>query len=388
MSTVFIHDHSFLIDQNQKVFTSGTLDAAVWSRFTNNFGILTVIGRGIKLENECHDYKSACADNVTFDLFYQIRGGLDYLKYKKQIIQKLTSYILNTEYIVLRLPSIFGYIAAKLCKKNNKKYLVEVVGCAFDSLWYYGNISGKLLSLISYYNNKKAINNANAAIYVTENFLQKRYPNPNCQTYASNVEIENFDNQVLENHLKFLQRNNNQLKIIGMIGNVALPYKGFCVLFSALRNVEMNYQLHIVGGGDTTWITKLINKYGLKSKIILRGRISEKNEIYNFLDSLDIYIQPSLTEGLPRSVIEAMSRACPIIASNTGGIPELILSDAIYQKKNAKKLSSLITNILCDIDKLQNLSKENFERSKKYASEAINQRRYQFLKEITNKICN
>lgn len=384
---IFINDHPFYVDKNKNIFTSGTLASDVWSRFTDNFGELTVIGRGIKLEDESHNHKQADAENVLFDLFFEIRGGKDYFKYKKKIVEKLTPYIQQSEYIVLRLPSNIGVIAAGICKKYNKKYFVEVVGCAYDSMWFFGNVQGKLLASITAAKNRKAIRNANAAVYVTESYLQNRYPNPNQQINASNVVIEMFESPVLEKHLNYLE-NNDSSKKIGMIGNIALPYKGYEILFKALKNVMVDFQLEIVGGGDPKWIKQLIEKFGLENKVILRGRINNRNEIYEFLDKLDLYVQPSMTEGLPRSVIEAMARACPIIASNAGGIPELISEAFIYDVKDSKHLSRLINSALDDINILKKMSIENFARSKEYSFDRINNRRYQFLQNIKKEIKN
>ncbi|NML56928.1 glycosyltransferase [Chryseobacterium cheonjiense] len=387
MSIVFINDHPFYVDKAQKVFTSGTLTSDVWSRFTDNFGKLTVIGRGVKLDNESHGHKKADAENVVFDLFFEIKGGKDYFKYRKKIIEKLTPYIQQSEYIVLRLPSNIGVIAAEICKKYDKKYFVEVVGCAYDSMWFFGNLQGKLLASITAAKNRKAIRNADAAVYVTEKYLQNRYPNSNNQINASNVVIDVFDDYVLSKHIDYLQMN-SEVKKIGMIGNISLPYKGYEVLFRALRDVKINFQLEIVGGGDSKWIKQLIEKFNLENKVILKGRINNREEIYDFLDNLDLYVQPSLTEGLPRSVIEAMARACPIIASKAGGIPELISEEFTYNVKESKRLSNLINLALNDINILKKMSRENFIRAKEYSFQTINNRRYQFLQKIKNDIQN
>jgi glycosyltransferase involved in cell wall biosynthesis len=222
---------------------------------------------------------------------------------------------------------------------------------------------------------------------VTEKYLQNRYPNPNNQINASNVVIEMFDENVLNKHLEYLQTN-SEVKKIGMIGNISLPYKGYEILFRALKQVTVNFQLEIVGGGDPKWIKNLIEKFGLENKVILKGRVNNREEIYAFLDSLDLYVQPSLTEGLPRSVIEAMARACPIIASKAGGIPELISEEFTYNVKESKRLSNLINLALNDINILKNMSRENFIHAKEYSFETINNRRYQFLQKIKKDIKN
>lgn len=386
MSITFINDHPFYVDDEKNVYTSGTLSADVWNRFTDNFGNLTVIGRGIHLDDEKHSHKLSSNKNVKFDLFFDIQGGIDYYKKRKDIITKLKPYILNSDYIVLRLPSNIGVLAADLCKKHNKKYFVEVVGCAFDSMWYFGNLQGKILAPYTAYINKKAIKKADAVVYVTKEYLQDRYPSTSPQINASNVVIEGFSDEVLKAHLNKLTLTDSFK--FGMIGNISLPYKGYEVLFKALSSINIDFTLSIVGGGDNKWINELIKKYSLENNIKLIGRINEKQKIYEFLDSLDLYLQPSLTEGLPRSVIEAMSRACPIIASNAGGIPELINNDYIYTVKDHKKLSQLILSATKNKEELKKMSIENFKNSRNYEFEIINDKRYQFFKNIRLQILN
>src|SRR5690606_32019339 len=101
-----------------------------------------------------------------------------------------------------------------------------------------------------------------------------------------------------------------------------------------------------------------------------------------------LYIQPSMTEGLPRGVIEAMARGCPIVASNVGGIPELIDEGKIYRPKDDHHLTNLINEHLNDANELVHMSKQNFGRSKEYTFENINDRRYKFFNEIKDKIKN
>lgn len=385
---VFINDHQFLADvSTNKIFTTGTLDALVWSRFTDNFGELTVIGRGKPIHSQKHTHKIASAAHVNFDLLYEVNGGFDYFKYKNKIVKKLLPYILNTDYIVLRLPSYIGVIAADLCIKYNKKYFVEVVGCAYDSMRFFGNLQGKILAPFTARQNRKAIKNASAAVYVTQYFLQSRYPNPNNQINASNVVLEDFGEEVLNYHIEVLKNNQRPFNI-GMIGNIALPYKGYEILFKALKNIHLDYHLYIVGGGEPRWIKQQIENYNLSEKVTLQGRINNREEIMSFLDGLDLYVQPSFTEGLPRSVIEAMARACPIVASKAGGIPELIPENYLYEVKDYARLADLVQSCLESPSRLIEMSKENFYKSKEYTHHTINNRRYDFFQKIKNKVKN
>ena len=103
------------------------------------------------------------------------------------------------------------------------------------------------------------------------------------------------------------------------------------------------------------------------------------DEIFNLLSEMDLYIQPSLQEGLPRAMIEAMSVGMPIIGSNAGGIPELIDKNCIFKKKNVNEIMSIIKKI--DNEFLVTQSQKNYLNSKKFDKNSLSNKRNAFYKE-------
>lgn len=94
-------------------------------------------------------------------------------------------------------------------------------------------------------------------------------------------------------------------------------------LFDGLRNLPKNsWTLDLLGDGpDILEAKKYIIENGLSDNIKFHGFISDVRRFYQ--DS-DIVLLISKSEGLPISLIEAMSESKPLVASNVGGIPELI----------------------------------------------------------------
>ena len=91
---------------------------------------------------------------------------------------------------------------------------------------------------------------------------------------------------------------------------------------------------------------KRIGENKLESHITFIGNI--KN-IPEFLSALDIYIQPSVTEGFPLSVLEAMASKLPIISSNAGGLKEMIIdgeNGITYESGDISKLEKTIHKML------------------------------------------
>jgi len=390
MEALFVHDHVFY-KQGEQYYSPGGLPSEAWNRYLKNVDKLYVVSRGSE-DKEKSGLILSSSPRIEFDLLYQVKGGLDYYKYKKDITQKLEEYIRKVDLVVIRVPSTIGYFAFKICKRLNKPFVTEVVGCAWDSSWNYGSLAIKLQAPLGYFRMKSMVRESHASTYVTEYFLQKRYPTEaKITTFASNVQIPLTDEVVKENHLDYLQESEAKILRIGCIGNLNVKYKGFDVALEALKifkkqNPDIRFQFLLVGGGNQDYVKKIIKKTQLEDDCIIVGRLQAGKEIFNFLDKLDLYIHPSKQEGLPRSVIEAMSRACPVLASNVAGIPELINASYLHDPGDVGKFSKDLQSVLTDSKRRMEMAQENFEKSKEYVLDVLEERRISFFNKVVKSL--
>lgn len=81
--------------------------------------------------------------------------------------------------------------------------------------------------------------------------------------------------------------------------------------------------MFVGGNGEISKVTQIISKYGLSDIVLFEGWVSGDKKI-ELLNKVDAYILPSYHEGLPISILEAMSYSLPIISTNVGGIPEIL----------------------------------------------------------------
>lgn len=72
---------------------------------------------------------------------------------------------------------------------------------------------------------------------------------------------------------------------------------------------------------DSNSLRQLIAEAGLNRKIMSLGI---RNDINDILNISDIYLQPSRTEGLSLSIMEALNYSLPVIGTRVGGIPEIV----------------------------------------------------------------
>lgn len=383
MKTVFAHDHVFY-KLKDCYFSNGGLSGEVLSRYTDIFGNITVVSRQKAVEIFSEKLTLINKNDVIFKEvpnFKSIRKYHNILNAKKIIKNE----VLDSDLIIIRLPSSIGKITLNYAKKFKKRYLIELVGCPFDAMWNHGSIIGKIIAPFDYFYHRVNIKNSMYTIYVTKYFLQKRYPTEGNSINCSNVSLEYVEDIALKTRLEKIKNrcNSNQKIIIGMIGSLDSSYKGFETAIEAiglLYRKNLDIELRILGKGNKSRWESYSIKNGVDKIVRFDGSFPAGKEVLNWLDKIDIYIQPSKTEGLPRATIEAMSRACPVIATNIGGIPELIDKEYLIKKNDSLNLADKIEMLIYDKDKCLDLAKNNFYKSKEYSSENLNSRRNYFFK--------
>ncbi len=117
------------------------------------------------------------------------------------------------------------------------------------------------------------------------------------------------------------------LCFLGRLGNRKGIYDLLNVLIENQEEYRGKLALYFGGDGDVEKCKKIIKDNGIEDIAKYQGWVSGEKKI-ELLNKADTYILPSYNEGLPISVLEAMSYSLPIISTNVGGIPE-ILKDGV-----------------------------------------------------------
>lgn len=93
-------------------------------------------------------------------------------------------------------------------------------------------------------------------------------------------------------------------------------------LLCMLKQKKIDFFFNIIGDGDMySEIKKYIEREDLINQVKLWGYIDNRQEINQILDQSDIFFFPSLSEGSPRVIIEAMARGVPVISTPVGSLP-------------------------------------------------------------------
>ena len=327
-------------------------------------------------------YKKLEGENVEFTPINKYKNIPDAIINKREIIDELEKVINSVDVVIIRMPSILGLLASNICRKNKKKYLIEMVACAWDGYTNHRNIFGKVVAPFIYAETKKSVRQASNVIYVTEKFLQKRYPTNGKKCACSDVNLNMLDDKIINMRVEKIQNLDIKKIKICTVANVEMKYKGHIFVFKAIKDLKnrgYDIKYYLIGNGNTIYLMNIAKRLDILDNIIFVGSLSH-DEVFKKLEEMDLYIQPSLQEGLPRALIEAMSLGLPAIGSNAGGIPELLNKNMIFRKKHTKELVQIVKSLNNEI--MKNEAIDNFNKAKYFSKENLEKVRMSFYKAV------
>jgi len=178
----------------------------------------------------------------------------------------------------------------------------------------------------------------------------------------------------------------NDKKIILFVGALH-PVKGLTYLVEAMKIIrDKNKQLILVGDGkERDHLKDLVKKYGLEKCVIFIGKVPN-DKVFKYMMASDVFVLPSLSEGFPNVVLEAMASGLPIVATNVGGLSEIVKDGEngfLVDPKNPEQIAEKINLFLEDEKFRERISKNSKNKAKEYSWESIIERLEKiYLREI------
>ncbi|MCM8781396.1 MAG: glycosyltransferase, partial [Candidatus Omnitrophica bacterium] len=186
-------------------------------------------------------------------------------------------------------------------------------------------------------------------------------------TIYNGIDITHFDCMHKNNELKKSLGIDITQKVIGTVGRLTLE-KGHIFLVKAFAKVvpELpNTILLIIGDGPLRKeLENAVDTLGLKGKVKFLGI---RNDIPNLLGIMDVFVLPSLDEGMPMALLEAMAMKKPVVASRTGAIAKVIedkVTGLLVEPAEVESLHKSIIYVLKDTKISSVLSEKAYEKVK------------------------
>jgi glycosyltransferase involved in cell wall biosynthesis len=162
--------------------------------------------------------------------------------------------------------------------------------------------------------------------------------------------------------------------VIGTLGRLA-AVKGQQDLvraFSVLLSVVPEARLLLVGDGEQeVALRSLASDLGVISRCVFGGW---RQDVGDVLRAVDIFALPSHNEGMGKALVEAMYLGCPVVATNVGGIPELItdgVEGLLVAPRDPASLAEALQRLVADVALRQRLGSRAAVRAHAYSSQLM-----------------
>ena len=347
---------------------------------------VTFLMREERLKGSTEGFSALRASDFDFVAVPDLMSPLARMLNHVRAMRTIEAAVRRSDVVVARIPSIVSRLAVGWARKLGKPYMIECVACNWDVLWNH-NWKGKLTAPWYFLMQRRVVRDSPYVVYVTEEFLQRRYPTGGRHVAISNVQLRATSSEVLDRRLTRVRLSSGlglPVKLV-TIANVAVPYKGQADVIASLPGLIRDgipVEYHLIGGGDQARLRALARRHGVEERVIFQGS-KRHAEVFRLLDEMDIYVQPSRTEGLPRAVIEAMSRALPVVGARAGGIPELLESERTFRAGDYRGFVETFKKIIPfatqELD-----ARRNFARAQAFREEVLLGRRQAFYLEFLN----
>lgn len=172
-----------------------------------------------------------------------------------------------------------------------------------------------------------------------------------------------FPNENVAAMKSIFKINENEKLILCAPGRFDEPRKGVKYLLLALQKVfpEIKSKCIIIGSGNKDTLIEYLEKLP-GNNVIFTGYIDQEFKKKMFA-MCDLFVLPSLLEGCPLSILEALAAGKPIVSINVGGIPELVKqhrNGILVKPKNPEQLAEAIISILLNKEKSEVIQINNY----------------------------
>mgnify|MGYP006291416743 CR=1 FL=1 len=276
----------------------------------------------------------------------------------KRIVNKIKPDIINTHYA-----SGYGTLSRLI---NYKPTLLSVWGSDVYDFPYQSRMKKNILT-----KNLKSATEIASTSHAMKEQTEKFINNKTIHVTPFGINLNKFK--------PFNKKDNSQTINIGIIKTLTKKY-GIKYLIKAVRillnkldsenrfSLKEKIRLTIVGDGEEKeYLINLTKKLEIDDITDFVGRIPY-NQVSEYLNSFDIFCVPSLQESFGVAAVEASACGLPVIASNVGGLPEVIedgVTGYIIPPKDAEKLSDKLYDLVIDKEKRKCLGERGYDRVKR-----------------------
>lgn len=317
-------------------------------------------------------------------------GPKQYLKVYYRVGNAIRNITEGCDAAIIRLPSTIGQRVAHKVMASGIPYAVEIVYDANDGASNSKSFVERLLWKRINHDMCKITEHADGVSCVTEKYLQSHY-----SSRKANVFTANYSSLSLDRSFYTAPRNFPTKKTFSIIHvasqvdcNTRKGHIQLIQILSLLKKCDRRVHLTFVGEDYHNGIrdlSELAKKNNVLDQVEFTGRVNRK-QLSDLLESNDIFVFPTAAEGLPRVIIEAMAKGLPCVISDVSGNPELVSKDMLSNYLDIEGFADKIDLLMNNKTIYENISKQNFEKSKSFVSNILQKKRDDFYTNLKKTI--
>ncbi len=282
-------------------------------------------------------------------------------------IRQFRADVVVSQYVYF--DGLIGAVAATLSKRP---LVVRAIGSDLKiaAKWRIGSVIAKLIFRV-----------ASGAICVSRDLeaIAQRFGARNTTVVPSPLDLRGF----LELNLG---KEKDEIVTVAHL----LPVKGISYLIRAMTHLKKGRLVILGDGSERRRLELLSTSLGLGGRVSFQGWLDHCSKFWRHLQQATVFVLPSLSEGIPRAVIEAMACGLPVVATDVGGVPEVVsdgVNGLLVPPRDEEALAKAIEYIFSDIDFQRKASAENRKAAMEYLPSIVGQRIYDYLWKISQR-CN
>ncbi|QOJ13557.1 MAG: glycosyltransferase [Planctomycetia bacterium] len=396
---VITEDH--YVASPQGVFTRFGLDYDYWTQYLRIFDEVRPLARVQTVESADPSWRRSDGPRVNFAPIPFYQGIASLAKSLSRVRRAVRDGLCcdapesdNTRYYyAMRGSGPLCVLAWRALRSRGRPFARQIVGHDREGVHMGTNLRPAFLrdwiARGLYSVSRRMVREASAVAYVSAH-LREAYPeNPGTPVFFfSDV---NLNAALITRPRRADEFAADTLRIVS-VGRMN-PEKGYDVLLDAVERLlaegEARWTLEVIGvGPQLDGLRARVATGPLARRVRFSGWVPLGPELYQRLDAADLYVLPSLTEGTPRALLEAMARGLPALASNVGGVPALVHPDALLPAGDAGAWAAALRGLIGRRDELSRRSSAGFELAMRFHPDVMHARKREYwtaLREITDR---
>jgi glycosyltransferase involved in cell wall biosynthesis len=372
-------EHHF-IEVDGRIYTHITYEHDYWREFLAVFDEVVAVAR-VRTETRVPDgWTRADGDGVRFHPLRDYLGFSQLLRSLRTVHRQCGEAMAEPGPVLLRLGPI-SLMCRRHLRRQGRPFAFEGLGHGGESvarirslrLLRAGSVLGGLIHAMS----KRQAADASCANYVSR-YVQRLYPTRSGREWVISDVL--LPPQAYGDPRPAESFRRRPLRII-TVGRLE-PEKAQTDLLTAvalLAKRGRDVRCELVGGGrDMESLRRQAAEAGIAGRVVFHGPVASGAPVTALLREADLFVLPSLSEGLGRALVEAMAVGLPAVGSRVGGVPELLEDETMFPPGDAGALAEVIDRIGWDAEDMARLSSRNHAVARRFSAESLHQQRCEF----------